>query len=123
MYFIALLQLFYASPTIEVLMCDRYQLNAHALLVDMKRMQVDSATMALDVMSIRLTLDEYKRYKAEDAEKIKQMGVRLKSLQAVAKHELEVYAPINTELIDTVIVRDTLLVPVKRRLATVRNAK
>ena len=92
---------------------DRYQSNTSVLLSDIQRMQIDSITMAVDVKTLRLTLDEYRRYRAEDAKQIEKLGVRLISLQTVAKHELEVNAPIQAALGDSVIIRDTVPVPVK----------
>lgn len=92
---------------------DRYQSNNTALLSEMKRMQVDSSTMALDVKTLHLTLDEYKRFRAEDAATIKRLGVRIKNLETAARHELEVSAPIDAAVRDTVIIRDT--VPVLRQ--------
>ena len=92
---------------------DRYQLNNTALLSEMKRMQMDSSTMALDVKTLQLTLDEYKRFRAEDAATIKRLGVRIKNLETAARHELEVSAPIDAAVRDTVIIRDT--VPVLRQ--------
>lgn len=92
---------------------DRYQGNTEALLSDMKRMQVDSATTAVDVKSLRLTLGEYKRLRAEDAETIGRLGVKVKHLEAAARHDLEVSGPVNAVVRDTVVVRDTL--PVKRQ--------
>ena len=92
---------------------DRYQSNTSALLSNLKRMQVDSTTMAVDVKVLMLTLDEYKQYRAEDARQIEKLGVKLKNLQTVAKHQLEVNAPIQTSLRDSIIIRDTLMIPVK----------
>lgn len=92
---------------------DRYQGNTEALLSDMKRMQVDSATTAVDVKSLRLTVDEYKRLRAEDAEMIKRLGVKVKNLEAAARHELDISGPIHAVVRDTVVMRDTL--PVKRQ--------
>lgn len=92
---------------------DRYQGNTEALLSDMKRMQVDSATTAVDVKSLRLTLGEYKRLRAEDAEMIKRLGIKVKNLKAAARHELEISGPIHAVIRDTVIMRDTI--PVKRQ--------
>lgn len=40
-------------------------------LSDRKRRQVDSAAMAVDVKSLRLAVDEYRRFRAEDAEPLK----------------------------------------------------
>lgn len=92
---------------------DRYRSNTEALLSDMKRMQVDSAIVAVDVKGLRLSVEEYKCLRAEDASKIKAMGVKIRNLQVAAKHEIEVSGPINAAVRDTVIIRDT--VPVVRQ--------
>lgn len=92
---------------------DRYRSNTEALMSDMKRMQVDSATAAVDVKGLRLSVEEYKRLRAEDAAKIKAMGVKIRNLQAAARHQIEVSGPINATVRDTVIIRDT--VPVVRQ--------
>ena len=76
-------------------------------------MQVDSATMALDAKTLQLTIDEYKRFRAEDAATIKRLGVKVKNLEAAARHQLEVTGPIDAMVRDTVIIRDT--VPVLRQ--------
>lgn len=92
---------------------DRYRLNNTALLSEVKRMQVDSATMALDTKTLRLTLDEYKRFRAEDAATIKRLGIKVKNLEAAARHEMEIAGPIDAAVRDTVIIRDT--VPILRQ--------
>ena len=53
---------------------DRYKQNNTALLSDIERIKVDSTTMAVDAKALRLTIDEYERFHAADAEKIRQMG-------------------------------------------------
>lgn len=92
---------------------DRYLSNTTALLSEVKRMRVDSATMALDAKTLQLTLDEYKRFRAEDAATIKRLGVKVKNLEAAARHQLEVTGPIDAIVRDTIIIRDT--VPVLRQ--------
>lgn len=92
---------------------DRYRINTEALLSDMKRIRVDSTTMAVDVSTLRLRVDEYKRLRAEDAEKIKRLGVKIKHLEAAARHEVEVAVPIDAAVRDTVVIRDT--VPIFRQ--------
>ncbi len=87
---------------------DRYKQNNTALLTEVKRMQIDSARMAVDTKALRLTIDEYEEYSAKDAEIIKQLGFKIKTLQAAAKHQLEVQAPISAVIKDTVIIRDTI---------------
>lgn len=92
---------------------DRYQSNSTALLSEVKRIRVDSATMALDTRTLQLTLDEYKQFRAEDAATIKRLGVRIRNLEAAARHEVEVAGPIDAVVRDTVIIRDT--VPILRQ--------
>lgn len=87
---------------------DRYQANNTALLSEMHRMRIDSTTLAVDVEGLRLTVDEYKRFRAQDAQTIKKLGVKIKNLEAAAKHQLEVGGPIDAVVKDTVIIRDTV---------------
>jgi len=87
---------------------DKYKNNTHSLLSDMKKMRIDSTTTAADVKVLKLSLDEFKQYRAEDAEKINKLNIRLKSLQSVSKHEVEVDADIVAEVKDTVVIRDTV---------------
>lgn len=92
---------------------DRYKQNNTALLSDIERIKVDSTTMAVDAKVLRLTVDEYERFRAADAEKIRRLGIKIKNLQVATKHQLEVAAPINAVIRDTVFIRDT--VPVVRQ--------
>lgn len=92
---------------------DRYQLNNDALLSDMRQWQIDSATMATDVKRLLMTSDEFEHYRAEDAAKIKEMGIKIKNLEAAAKHQLEVNAPIAAQIRDSIIIRDTVPVVIK----------
>lgn len=92
---------------------DRLKGNTNSLLSDIKRLQIDSTTMAVDTKVLRLTIGELEDNRAEDLEHIRKLGVRVKSLQALAKHEVEVNAPIQAEVKDSVIIRDTITVQVK----------
>ncbi len=92
---------------------DRHEQNSDALLSEMKQWQVDSATMATDVKTLRLSMDELERYRADDLAKIKEMGVKIKNLEAAAKHEIEVDAPINASVRDSVVIRDSVVVRVQ----------
>lgn len=91
----------------------RYQSNTEALLLNMKRIRMDSTTMAVDVNTLRLRAEEYKRLRIEDAEKIRRLGVKIRQLEAAARHEIEVVGPIAAIIQDTVVIRDT--VPVLRQ--------
>lgn len=92
---------------------NRYQQNTEALLAAVTRMQIDSTHMAVDVKTLRLTVSEYEEFRAEDAALIKRLGIRIKDLEAAAKHRLAVNAPIVAPVKDSVIVRDTVFVPVQ----------
>lgn len=87
---------------------DKYQQNTNTLLSDIKRIKIDSSTMAIDVKTLKFTLDEYKQYRTEDAKLIKKMGIRIKDLEATAKQNIIVNAPIQAEIRDTLILRDTI---------------
>ncbi|MDR2883403.1 MAG: hypothetical protein LBU98_06480 [Alistipes sp.] len=92
---------------------DRYRQNTEALLTDMRRIQVDSTRMAVDVKTLRLTVSEFEEYRAQDAKLIRRLGVRVKDLEAAARHHLLVEAPIVAPVRDSVIARDTVFVPVQ----------
>lgn len=92
---------------------DRYQMNSDALLSDMQQWQIDSATMATDVKRLLMTADEFERYRAEDAAKIEQMGIKIKNLETTAKHQLEVNAPIAAQIRDSIVIRDTVPMVIK----------
>ena len=92
---------------------NRYRSNTEALLSDMKRIRIDSTTLAVDANALRLRIDEYKRLRAEDAEKIRRLGVKVKNLEAAARHEIEITGPIDAVVRDTVVIRDT--VPILRQ--------
>lgn len=92
---------------------DSYKSNTEALMSEVRRIQADSSTMALDIKTLTMSLDEYKRFRAEDEEKIKKLGVRIKDLEAAAKHNVEVDAPIDAEIKDSVIIKDTIPVFIK----------
>lgn len=98
---------------------DRHQNNSEAMLSDLQQWRVDSTTMATDVKSLRFTIDEMERYRAKDAELIEQLGVKIKDLEAMAKHQIEVSAPIDAVVRDTVIIRDT--VPIVAQSVIMQN--
>lgn len=92
---------------------DSYKSNTEALMSEVRRIQADSSTMALDIKTLTMSLDEYKRFRAEDEEKIKKLGIRIKDLEAAAKHNVEVDASIDAEIKDSVIIKDTIPVFIK----------
>lgn len=92
---------------------DTYQSNTQALLADVECVRIDSAMMASTIQVLNLSLDEYKKFRAEDVVTIKKMGVRIKDLKAAGRHDLEVNAPVDATVKDSVVIRDTVTVTVK----------
>ena len=92
---------------------DRYRQNTETLLADVERRQIDSTRMALDVRALQLTIAEFEEYRAEDAALIRRLGLRIKDLEVAARHHMEIEAQITAPLRDSVIVRDTVFLPIK----------
>ena len=90
-----------------------YRSNTHALLADVGHVRIDSAMMASTIQVLNLSLDEYEKYRAEDATTIKKMGLRIKDLEAAGRHDVEVNAPVDAQVKDTTVIRDTVTVIVK----------
>lgn len=86
---------------------DRYQANNSTLLSELTRVRIDSMTLAVDAKGLRLTVEEYKRFRTQDAETIKAWD-KNQNLEASAKHQLEMGAPIDAVVKDTVIIHDTV---------------
>lgn len=92
---------------------DTYQSNTHALLADARHVRIDSAMMASTIRVLNLSVDEYKKYRVEDAATIKKMGIRINDLEAAGRHDVEVNAPVDATVKDTTVIRDTVKVIVK----------
>lgn len=86
---------------------DRQSSNNQVLQSEVKRWQIDSTTMAVDAKSLRLTINEMEQCRAEDISKIREMGVKIRNLEAAAKHRLEIEATMQAPVRDTVIVRES----------------
>lgn len=92
---------------------DTYQSNTQALLADVTQVRIDSAMMTSTIQVLNLSLDEYEKYRVEDAATIKKMGVRIKDLEAAGRHDVEINAPVDAMVKDTTVIRDTVKVIVK----------
>lgn len=87
---------------------DRYRMNTEGLLSYMEQIQIDSAMMASTIQVLQLSLEDYERYRTSDLATIKKMGVKIKDLEAAARHDIEVNATIDAEVKDSIIYRDTI---------------
>lgn len=90
---------------------DRYKGNSEALLSDLEEYRILDSLNAVKVHSLELTIDEFKRFRAEDAALIKSLRTKNRDLASV----LDVQSKTINELMavprDTVVIRDSI--PVK----------
>lgn len=81
---------------------DIYRSNSDALLSECDTLRIDSANMALDNRILQLSVDEFKKYRAEDAETIKKLNIKLSRVKSVSTQQLEVNVPIKAEIKDSI---------------------
>ena len=91
---------------------DRYAGNSAALLSDVEHYRVRDSLNAARVQSLELTVKEYERFRAEDAELIRSLKQRNRDLAAVNKTQSQTIIELSAVPRDTVIiVRDSIQVP------------
>lgn len=98
---------------------DKYQSNTYSLMTDIEQLRNDSTLQAYQIQSLSLTIDEYKAYRAEDTQIIKNLNLKLKNVTSISKQELTVTAPITASLVDTIIIRE--LEPVISQKVSMEN--
>lgn len=90
----------------------RYKRNTETLLSDVETYRVRDSLNAARVQSLELTVDEYERFRAADAELIRTLQTRNRDLAAVNKTQSETIIRLSAIGRDTVvIVRDSIQVP------------
>ena len=91
---------------------DRYKGNTTALLSDVEHYRVRDSLNAARVQSLELTLKEYERFRADDAELIRSLKQRNRDLAAVNKTQSQTIIDLRAVPRDTVVlVRDSILTP------------
>lgn len=104
----------WSGRTINRLMAerDRYKGNTATLLSDVEHYRVRDSLSAARVQSLELTVKEFERFRAEDAELIRQLKARNRDLAAVNKTQSETIIELSAVPRDTVIIiRDSIKVP------------
>lgn len=86
----------------------RLRSNQHSLLSDVELYQTKAGESAASVEALELRLDEFREHRAADAERIKELGIRLRRAESFAKSATESDYEATLLLRDTVIVRDTI---------------
>lgn len=90
---------------------DKYRNNTTALLMQAETYRVRDSLSAARVQTLRLTLDEYKQYRAEDAKLIRSLQVRNRDLTNVNSTQAQTIIALRSVPRDTVIIRDSVRVP------------
>ena len=91
---------------------DRYKGNTEALLTDVELFRVRDSLNAARVQSLELTVKEFERFRADDAELIRQLRERNRDLATVNKTQSQTIIDLRAVPKDTiVIVKDSIRVP------------
>lgn len=90
---------------------DRYKGNTETLLSDVEHYRVRDSLNAARVQSLELTVNEYERFRADDAALIKELKQRNRDLAAVNKTQSQTIIDLRAVPRDTVVVRDSVKVP------------
>lgn len=91
---------------------DRYKGNTETLLSDVELYRTKDSLSAARVQSLELTVKEYERFRADDAELIKSLKQKNRDLAAINKTQSQTIIDLSAVPRDTVIiVRDSIQVP------------
>ena len=90
---------------------DRYKGNTETLLSDIEQYLVRDSLSAARVLSLELSVKEYERFRAEDAQLIRELKGRNRDLSAVNKTQEKTIFDLLAAPKDTMIVRDSVLTP------------
>lgn len=91
---------------------DRYKGNTAALLSDVEIFKMRDSLNAARVESLQLTIKEFERFRASDAELIRELKARNRDLSAVNTTQSQTIIDLRATPSDTVIiVRDSIVTP------------
>ena len=87
---------------------ERLDNNQTALTEQIARYRTSLDESAASVRVLQLRCGEYERIRAEDAARIRDLGIKIKRLESAAKSAVRTEVEIVAPLRDTIILRDTL---------------
>ena len=90
---------------------DKYRNNSVALLGDVQQYHVRDSLNAARVQSMELTIKEFQRFRADDAQLIRELTARNRDLAAVNKTQSQTIIDLKAMPRDTTIIRDTIPIP------------
>lgn len=90
---------------------DRGVKNVETLLSDAEQYRTRDSLNAATIGALELTVEEYERFRAEDAALIRTLRAEKRDLQAVTKAQTETIMELSAVPRDTVIIRDSVAMP------------
>lgn len=90
---------------------NRYERNTETLLSDVEHYRVRDSLNAARVQSLELTVQEYERFRADDAALINELKQRNRDLASVNKTQSQTIIELRAIPRDTVVIRDSVRVP------------
>ena len=91
-----------------------YMSNTHALTIGMEQLRKDSTSQAVQIQSLTLTVDEYRKCSENDLKTIEDLKIKLKNVKAVSKQVYKVEAPVTAPVTHETERVDTLYVPYQK---------
>lgn len=89
----------------------RYQDNTETLLQDLEQYHTRDALNAAKVGELELTIKEYEKYRAADAQLIQTLQTRNRDLSAITTAQTKTIMELSAVPHDTVIIRDSVAIP------------
>lgn len=86
----------------------RLRRNQHSLLQEVELYRTRAGDAAASVEALTLQLDEFREQRAEDADYIRSLNIRLRRAESYAKSVVESHHSATLPLRDTIILRDTV---------------
>ena len=90
---------------------DKYRTNTETLLGDAEMYRVRDSLSAARVQSLELSLKEFERFRAEDANLIRELKEKNRDLAAVNKTQSQTIIDLKATPRDTTVIRDTITIP------------
>ena len=93
---------------------ERQRNNTEALLSDIDTYRTRDSLSAAQVQSLTLTIKDFERYRADDAETIRTLKAKNRELASVASAQAQTIIALQGRVADTVIiVKDSIVIPAK----------
>jgi hypothetical protein len=92
---------------------DRFRQDTENLLTDMETYKTKDSLNVARIGTLRLTLDEFKKYRKEDAETIEQLKMKGRDLESIVTAGSQTTQEFTSYVRDTIIMKDTISVPAR----------